>query len=103
MSNFIASIFMLLLIAIAGCNSQPDRPSHEAKRHATPKLPEPLSITLDNEGEFANGWSWTLTVGADRSASLEIRAFPDAQKRTFTLTLEPVSYTHLTLPTICSV
>lgn len=88
MVKSIVTILALLLIATSGCN----RGSSTSTKESTPTqgstvdLRAPMSITLDNEGRFADGSSWTLTVNSDRSAVLETRTFPDAKKRAFMLT-----------------
>ena len=88
-----ARILALLLVVALGCNRQPVNTNQESppKQQSKADISESLSITLDNEGRFAEGWSWTLTVKPDRSASLEIRTFPDAQTRAFTLTPEQIA------------
>ena len=70
--------YCLPILLLAGCNSALDYSA-------------PLSITIDNEGLFASGSAWTLTVGADHSAALEIRNYPDTLTREFTLTGEQIA------------
>ena len=99
MVNRIATILILLLLIATGCNRQPVATTEESppKQHATVDESKQLSITLDNEGRFAEGSSWTLTVNSDRSAALEIRTFPDSQTRIFTLTVDQMDALRSTL------
>ena len=101
------TIFVLLMFATAGCNRQSGPAAHDEKQpfisevsvssSVATDLSSPFSITLDNEGVFADGWAWTFTVNSDCSASLEIRTFPNPQKRTLILTREQVSGLRSTL------
>ena len=88
-----ATILTLMLVAALGCTNQSVPTVQEAppKQNSTADSSEPLSITLDNEGRFAEGSPWTLTVKPDLSAILEIRAFPDKHTRAFTLTHEQMA------------
>lgn len=90
----IATVLTLLLMTTAGCKRE-----SETTQDSTVDFSAPLSITLDNEGRFADGWAWTLTVESDRSASLEIRTFPDVEQRAFTLTPQQVAALRKTLKT----
>ena len=75
-----AGISIVLLILLPSCV--------EKERHAIdPKgLTGPITATLTNEGRFANGRSWQLTVNADRTANLNIDSYPSSVSRTFTVT-----------------
>lgn len=51
----------------------------------------PFTISLDNEGRFAEGSGWRLDVGSDSNAALEIRTFPKSTIRTFKLDSEQIT------------
>ena len=53
---------------------------------SAPALGGPISLSLSNEGDFADGWSWKLDVSPDGDADLTIRSFPNQTKRSFTVT-----------------
>ena len=101
MARLTATILMLSAFAASGCNPEPETSTVESTPAESSAVASsaPLSITLDNEGRFGSGWSWTLTVNSDRSAALEIRTFPDAKTRTFSITSEQMAGLRTTLET----
>lgn len=50
------------------------------------ELNGPISLTLNTDGQFANGWPWTLNVDDDGAASLRIDSFPTPVSRSFNVT-----------------
>ena len=72
---------LLLMSALCGCD----------QRTQKIELTGPLTLSFDNEGQFADGSSWTLDMSADGSVNLEIRTFPTPTTQSFTVTEQQMS------------
>ena len=79
MRLLVASVAMLILSA-GSCAREGELP------RVSEQLRGPISLTLDNDGRFADGRSWTLSVANDGTADLEIHSFPSGTKRSFVVT-----------------
>jgi len=89
-------LFLPLLVA---CATQESTPEIGSTTNEVTEQPAPqnidesgavITLRLDIDGAFADGWPWTLEMGADRNAKLTIHAFPDKIRRSFHVTQEQI-------------